>query len=124
RVGLAEKKSAMPQTLSGGQQQRVAIARALAMEPDVLLFDEPTSALDPTMAREVEAVIADLASAGQTMVVVTHSMDFVRRSATTVHIFGDGGVIESGPPEQLFAGPRDPRTQAFLEARHALPVRR
>ena len=93
RVGLAEKQSATTQTLSGGQQQRVAIARALAMEPEVLLFDEPTNALDPTMAREVEAVIADLASAGQTMVVVTHSMDFVRRSATTVHVFGDGGVI-------------------------------
>jgi len=122
RVGLADKQSAMPSTLSGGQQQRVAIARALAMAPDVLLFDEPTSALDPTMAREVEAVIADLAAAGQTMIVVTHSMDFVRRSATTVHVFGDARVLESGPPEQLFAAPRDPRTQAFLEARSSRPV--
>ena len=115
RVGLAEKKLAMPQNLSGGQQQRVAIARALAMRPDVLLFDEPTSALDPRMAREVEAVIADLASAGQTMVVVTHSMDFARRSAHTLHVFGGGTVLESGPPEQLFTAPANPKTRAFFE---------
>ena len=119
RVGLAEKRDAMPGNLSGGQQQRVAIARALAMKPDVLLFDEPTSALDPRMAREVEAVIADLAAAGQTMVVVTHSMDFVRRSAHTVHVFGEGRLLESGPPLNVFSQPRDPRTRAFLDAEHA-----
>jgi polar amino acid transport system ATP-binding protein len=118
RVGLTEKCDAMPGNLSGGQQQRVAIARALAMNPEVLLFDEPTSALDPRMAREVEAVIANLAAAGQTMVVVTHSMDFVRRSAHTVHVFGEGRLLESGPPVDVFARPRDPRTRAFLDAEH------
>lgn len=114
RVGLGDKIDSMPDTLSGGQQQRVAIARALAMRPEAILFDEPTSALDPLMAAEVESVIADLARDGQTMIVVTHSMGFARRTAHTMYVFGGGGILESGPPEQIFESPREPATKAFL----------
>jgi ABC-type polar amino acid transport system ATPase subunit len=114
RVGLKAKLHALPDSLSGGQQQRVAIARALAMQPDVILFDEPTSALDPRMAAEVESVIADLASGGQTMVVVTHSMRLARRAATTIHVFEEGRVLESGPPEQIFDAPQQDGTRRFL----------
>ncbi len=65
----------------------MAIARALAMQPRAILFDEPTSALDPRMTAEVLAVLADLAKAGQTMVVVTHAMNVARSAAPTVHVF-------------------------------------
>jgi ABC-type polar amino acid transport system ATPase subunit len=101
RVGLLEKLHAPPRQLSGGQQQRVAIARALAMEPRAILFDEPTSALDPRMTAEVLAVMADLAREGQTMVVVTHAMQFARQAAHTVHVLAEGRVTTSGPPEQI-----------------------
>ena len=104
----------MPRQLSGGQQQRVAIARALAMEPLAILFDEPTSALDPRMTAEVLAVMADLAGDGLTMVVVTHAMHFARRVAQRVHVFGDGRVIESGPPDQIFEDPREEATRVLL----------
>src|SRR5437763_1275729 len=90
RVGSAENAGAYPQTLSGGRQQRVAIARALDMEPVVMLFDEPTSALDPQLVGEVLAVVGDLASAGQTMVIVTHEMAFARREAEWVIELGGG----------------------------------
>ncbi|VTS07532.1 amino acid ABC transporter ATP-binding protein [Tuwongella immobilis] len=103
RVGLSEKASAKPGQLSGGQQQRVAIARTLAVRPAVILFDEPTSALDPQMALEVEGVIADLAKDGQTMLVVTHSMDFARRVATTVHRMKAGQIVQSGPPADVLS---------------------
>jgi ABC-type polar amino acid transport system ATPase subunit len=120
RVGLGDKLRAMPRQLSGGQQQRVAIARALAMQPEAILFDEPTSALDPRMTAEVLAVIADLARDGQTMLVVTHAMPFARQLAHTVHVFGGGRVIESGPPAQIFEDPRHEATRLFLaEARAA-----
>ncbi|MDR3639298.1 MAG: amino acid ABC transporter ATP-binding protein [Isosphaeraceae bacterium] len=115
RVGLADRRHAMPRQLSGGQQQRVAIARALAMEPDAMLFDEPTSALDPRMTGEVLAVITDLARDGLTMIVVTHAMRFARQVAHTVHVFGDGRVIESGSPDQIFEAPRQEATRLLLD---------
>jgi ABC-type polar amino acid transport system ATPase subunit len=114
RVGLSEKIHQRPATLSGGQQQRVAIARALANEPEVMLFDEPTSALDPRMTAEVLSVMADLASSGQTMLVTSHAMGFVRRSARTVHVMSEGQIVESGPPEQIFNGAAHPHTRELL----------
>lgn len=114
RVGLAAKKDDFPRNLSGGQMQRVAIARTLMMNPEVILFDEPTSALDPVMAGEVLAVMADLAKTGQTMIVVTHSMNFARHAASTVHVFAEGLDVESGPPEAVFEAPRHNVTKAFL----------
>jgi polar amino acid transport system ATP-binding protein len=114
RVGLAATAHGRPGVLSGGEQQRVAIARALAMEPQVILFDEPTSSLDPRMTAEVLAVMSDLAAEGQTMVVVTHAMAFARKAAKHVHVFHEGRVLESGPPEQVFEDPREPVTREFL----------
>jgi ABC-type polar amino acid transport system ATPase subunit len=118
RVGLADKLNHTPDMLSGGQQQRVAIARALAMKPEVMLFDEPTSALDPRMAAEVEAVIAEVAASGQTMIVVTHSLRLARRTAQTIHVFEAGRVLESGPTEQIFNNPHEEATRRFLDEAH------
>ena len=114
RVGLGDKLDCYPAELSGGQQQRVAIARALAMEPKLMLFDEPTSALDPELVGEVLAVMRDLAASGMTMVVVTHEMGFAREVGHHLVFMDDGAVVEEGEPRALFAGPREPRTQAFL----------
>jgi ABC-type polar amino acid transport system ATPase subunit len=100
RVGLAEKAGAKPANLSGGQQQRVAIARTLAVNPSAILFDEPTSALDPQMAAEVLAVMRDLAADGQTMLVVTHDLDFAK-CAAVVHMMVAGRVTKSGSPEEV-----------------------
>ncbi len=114
RVGLADRMNQRPTTLSGGQQQRVAIARALANEPEVMLFDEPTSALDPRMTQEVLAVMADLASSGQTMLVTSHAMGFVRRSAHQVHVMSAGQIIESGLPHQILDHAEQPETRELL----------
>jgi polar amino acid transport system ATP-binding protein len=114
RVGLADKAGAYPAQLSGGQQQRVAIARALAMEPRLLLFDEPTSALDPELVSEVLDVMKSLAGDGYTMIVVTHEIGFAREVADRVILVDEGVVVESGPPREIFARPREERTRAFL----------
>lgn len=112
RVGLGDRGGAYPNELSGGQQQRVAIARALAVGPKAVLFDEPTSALDRQMAAEVLRVIADLAASGQTMVVVTHDLEFARRVASTVHVMSRGRLVESGPPARVLD---QARADAFLQ---------
>lgn len=116
KVGLLDKIDAMPGTLSGGQKQRVAIARALMMSPDILLFDEPTSALDPELTGEVLKVMADLAGAHMTMVVVTHEMGFAREAAGRVLFMNDGIILEEGTPEAIFNNPQNERTKEFLRS--------
>jgi len=114
KVGLSDKAGEYPDRLSGGQQQRVAIARALAMKPKIMLFDETTSALDPEMVGEVLAVMKDLAHEGMTMVVVTHEMGFAREVGDRVIFMDEGIIMEEGEPNEVFANPKNPRTQAFL----------
>jgi polar amino acid transport system ATP-binding protein len=113
-VGLRGKASSRPGNLSGGQQQRVAIARALAMQPEVMLFDEATSALDPELVKGVLALMAELASAGMTMVVVTHEMGFAREVADQVAFMDRGVVVESGSPDKIFTAAESARLRQFL----------
>lgn len=115
-VGLADESDSYPNHLSGGQQQRVAIARALAMDPKLMLFDEPTSALDPELVGDVLDVMQELASAGMTMIVVTHEIGFARGVADDVVFMDDGVVVESGPPSRILDAPEHERTRAFLDS--------
>ena len=114
KVGLSDKANAYPNQLSGGQKQRIAIARSLAMNPEVMLFDEPTSALDPEMVGEVLNLMKQLAEDGMTMVVVTHEMGFAKEVASRVMFMDDGRIVESTPPEEFFANPKNPRLCEFL----------
>jgi polar amino acid transport system ATP-binding protein len=115
RFGLADRAEDYPDRLSGGQQQRVAIVRALAMRPELLLLDEVTSALDPELVAEVLNVVRELAGGGMTMLIATHEMGFAREVAARVCFLDEGVILESGPPEQIFSAPREPRTQQFLQ---------
>ena len=114
QVGLSQKADSYPYQLSGGQQQRVAIARALALNPQVLCFDEPTSALDPELTGEVLRVIRGLKEQGNTMIVVTHEMEFAKSVSDVVIYMADGVIEETGTPEQIFDNPRSDKLRAFL----------
>ena len=114
KVGLSNRENHYPRHLSGGQKQRVALARALAMKPDVLLLDEPTSALDPELVGEVEKSIADAAKSGQTMILVSHDMNFVYQVADKVLFLEKGRILEQGTPEQVFNHPKEERTKEFF----------
>ncbi|WP_270275014.1 amino acid ABC transporter ATP-binding protein [Streptococcus infantarius] len=114
KVGLSDRENHYPRHLSGGQKQRVALARALAMKPDVLLLDEPTSALDPELVGEVEKSIADAAKAGQTMILVSHDMNFVYQVADKVLFLDKGLILEAGRPEEIFKHPKEARTKEFF----------
>ncbi len=120
KMGVQDKTDAYPQTLSGGQLQRVAIARALMMNPDLLLLDEITSALDPELVSDVLDIIANLASNGMTMVIVTHEMQFAFEVADRVLFLDNGEQIALGPPASLFGAPTCDRLRIFLRrvARH------
>lgn len=114
KVGLSDRENHYPKHLSGGQKQRVALARALAMKPDILLLDEPTSALDPELVGEVEKSIADAAKAGQTMILVSHDMNFVYQVADKVLFLDKGRILEAGRSEEIFKHPKEARTKEFF----------
>ena len=115
RVHMEDYAKMYPSELSGGMQQRVGIARALAPRPDVILFDEPTSALDPELVGEVLDTIAEVATLGITMIIVTHEMHFAREVSSKVVFMSDGLVVEEGTPEDLFTHPKEEKTQQFLQ---------
>jgi len=115
KVGLKERAHHYPSQLSGGQQQRVAIARALALEPTIMLFDEPTSALDPELTGEVLNVMRTLADEGMTMVVVTHEIGFAASVGNKVCFLDHGKLLFHDTPENVFAAPREPRLEQFLD---------
>lgn len=116
RLDLENKKDAYPEELSGGQKQRVAIARALALKPDILCFDEPTSALDPYLTNEVSKVINDLKKQQQSMIVVSHDMNFIRKVADRVILILDGKIIEEANTEDFFKKPKQNETKEFLNS--------
>ena len=108
------KKSALG--LSGGQQQRLCIARALAVEPEVLLMDEPTSALDPISTLKIEDLMDDLKSK-YTVAIVTHNMQQAARISDKTAFFLLGEVVEYNNTGDLFANPRDERTESYITGR-------
>ncbi|MBE5884031.1 MAG: phosphate ABC transporter ATP-binding protein [Lachnospiraceae bacterium] len=107
-------KSAMG--LSGGQQQRLCIARALAVEPEVLLMDEPTSALDPISTLKIEELMESLKTK-YTIAIVTHNMQQAARVSDETAFFLMGEVIEAGSTHDIFARPRDKRTEDYITGR-------
>lgn len=105
RVGLAEVALRDARALSQGQQQRLALARAWSLRPDVLLLDEPTASLDPHAKREVEALMAEFAQSGMTLVFASHNLGQVKRLATRVVYLERGRVLADLPVRDFFQGP-------------------
>ncbi len=102
--------------LSGGQQQRLCIARALATDPEVLLLDEPASALDPASTARIEDLVFEL-KRDFTIVIVTHNMQQAARVSDLTAFFYQGRLVEAGPTDQLYTGPRMKQTEDYITGR-------
>ena len=131
-VGLQDHGQRAVHHLSFGQKKRVCIAGVLAMEPEVLLLDEPMAGLDAPMQHELALLLDRLAARGVTVLLSTHDVDFAYRWADRIHLMAEGGVIASGPAQQVArnddalraAGQRPPAAlalHALLAARGVLP---
>jgi phosphate transport system ATP-binding protein len=103
-------------SLSGGQQQRLCIARALAVQPEVILMDEPASALDPVSTLKIEQLMEELKKQ-YTIAIVTHNLQQAARVSQYTGFFLTGNLIEFGLTQDLFARPRDKRTEDFITGR-------
>uniref|UniRef100_UPI004025BA90 phosphate ABC transporter ATP-binding protein PstB n=1 Tax=Acetatifactor sp. TaxID=1872090 RepID=UPI004025BA90 len=102
--------------LSGGQQQRLCIARALAVSPEVLLMDEPTSALDPISTLKIEELMETLKKK-YTVVIVTHNMQQAARVSDDTAFLLVGEVVEKNATSEIFARPKDKRTEDYITGR-------
>ncbi len=100
-----------PFELSGGEKRRAALAGIIAMKPKYLVLDEPMAGLDPSGRREVIATIANLrAELGCTVIMVSHSMEDVARSAERIAVFNEGKLFAVGTPDEVFS-----RTNELIE---------
>lgn len=106
KLGLPEEYLLRnPFGLSGGQKRRVAIAGILAIEPKILIFDEPTAGLDPQGEQEMMDIIQEAKRGGQTVIVITHTMDHVLEVADNVIVMNEGKVLLHGTPYEVFTNP-------------------
>ncbi len=114
RTGITEPAARMhvyPHQLSGGQRQRVMIAMALACRPKLLIADEPTTALDVTVQVQILKLIKDLQDEfAMSVLLITHDLALVKKTAERVYIMKDGRVIESGSTEHILNTPRESYT--------------
>ena len=85
-VGLWSRRNDRLDTLSGGQQRRVMVARALACEASTLILDEPTAGIDADSELRMADTLADLHSAGKTIILVTHDLRESVFLADTVYV--------------------------------------
>jgi len=102
--------------LSGGQQQRLCIARTLAVRPEVILMDEPTSALDPISTAKIEELAMELKK-NYTIIMVTHNMQQAARISDKTVFFLFGEIIEEGATGDLFAMPKNKKTEDYITGR-------
>ncbi len=93
-----------PFELSGGQKRRVAIAGVIAMEPEVLVLDEPSAGLDPRGREELLTHISAYhRERGNTVVLVSHSMEEIARYADRIVVLARGKTLMDGTPREVFS---------------------
>jgi ABC-2 type transport system ATP-binding protein len=103
QVGLTGRARDKVKTYSNGMKQRLLIARGLLHEPKVLFLDEPTKGLDPNVARDIRAIVTDLAKQGMTIFLTTHYMEEADQLSDRVAIIDQGRIVALDTPERLKA---------------------
>ena len=100
-LGLVARSDVVISNLSGGQRKRVSVALELLTQPSLLILDEPTSGLDPGYERSLMELLARLARAGRTVVVVTHSVQSLHLCDRVMCLAPGGRMAWFGPPDRL-----------------------
>lgn len=119
KLGITELLEKYPYEVSGGQKQRTAVARALITEPQIVLADEPTGALDSKASDKLLRIFAEVNEDGQTIVMVTHSIQAASRAGRVLFI-KDGCVFNqiyrgNLPDEEMYRKISDTLTVLQME---------
>jgi energy-coupling factor transporter ATP-binding protein EcfA2 len=104
RLGISHLRTQHPYDLSGGELQKAALACLLLRNPDVLLLDEPTKGLDPLSKKNLAEILENLHTAGVTIVMSTHDIEFAARHATRCGMMFQGQITSEGAPREFFKG--------------------
>lgn len=120
QVGIPDpekRATEYPHQFSGGMLQRAAIAQALACEPDVLIADEPTTGLDVTTQSQFLELLADIqADTGMSVMIITHDLGVIARTADNVAVMYAGEIVERGSLQAIFDDHVHPYTEGLLNS--------
>ena len=106
-----------PHEFSGGMRQRVLIAMALVLRPRFIIADEPTTALDVTMQAQILELLHELKQEVNVgLVLITHDLGVVARSADRVLVMYGGKIVEQGDVRTIFYEPRHPYTVSLMRS--------
>jgi ABC-2 type transport system ATP-binding protein len=103
-VGLKGREAERVEGYSRGMRQRLHIARGILHDPEVVFLDEPTIGVDPVGARELRTTIADLITAGKTVLLTTHYMFEADALCDRIAVIAKGRIVGHGTPTELKAG--------------------
>lgn len=113
----AEILERYPFELSGGMRQRILIGMAFACSPRLLVADEPTTALDVTVQRQIlQLMHAKARDTGAAILFISHDLALISQFCDRTYVMYAGGVVETGPTDQVLKNPQHPYTQALIKA--------
>lgn len=119
-VGLPDPQKRLknyPHQFSGGQLQRIGIALALAQNAELLIADEPTTALDVTIQAQIVSLLLDLKKKRDLSIIfISHNIDLVAQISDRMIVMYGGKIMEQGNAADVSQRPKNPYTQALLEA--------
>lgn len=122
-VALGPHAGRKPAELSGGQRQRVALARCLAQGAQTILMDEPLANLDPHLRANMEEELAAIHRRSEaTTLYITHDQHEAMALAGRIAVMWDGRILQSGPPEEVYARPVCERVAGFIGKGVILPA--
>ncbi|MGI9537467.1 MAG: ABC transporter ATP-binding protein [Desulfocapsaceae bacterium] len=105
KIGLESYVNEFAKNLPYGAQRRLEIARALATEPVLLLLDEPAAGMNPQETSELVNLIQEIASEGQSILLIEHDMKLVMSLSERIFVMDYGKKIAQGTPEEIRNNP-------------------
>jgi branched-chain amino acid transport system ATP-binding protein len=98
---LAARADTPAGVLSGGEKQMLTVCRTLMGDPDLIMIDEPTEGLAPLIVQQVGDLIAKIAEAGVSILLVEQKLSIALRISHRVYVMGHGRIVFEGTPDQL-----------------------
>lgn len=110
---LARRADNPAGVLSGGEKQMLTMCRTLMGEPELIIIDEPTEGLAPLIVTQVGEMIAEIAKAGVSILLVEQKLSIALKIADRVYVMGHGEIVYSGTPAEFAT--RDDIRKEWLE---------